>query len=110
MGIGHRVYRVLDPRAPHLTHARNSQRLGDEMIQMSERVAELMLEKKNLNANVDFYSATIYYSLNVPTCSLHFAIADAGWTAHAVEHLDGNRLIRPRAQYAGDEVNVNCRW
>ena len=73
---------------------------------MSERIAQLMLEKKNLNANVDFYSATVYYSLDIPTDLFTpiFAIArTAGWTAHMIEHLDGNRLIRPRAQYAGDE-------
>ena len=73
---------------------------------MSERIAELMKEKKNLNANVDFYSATVYYSLGIPTDLFTpiFAIArTAGWTAHILEHLDGNRLIRPRAEYAGDE-------
>ncbi len=109
MGIGHRVYRVLDPRAPHLK--RMAQKLTKELgepkwIQMSERIAQLMLEKKNLNANVDFYSATVYYSLDIPTDLFTpiFAIArTAGWTAHMIEHLDGNRLIRPRAQYAGDE-------
>ena len=109
MGIGHRVYTTLDPRAPHLK--RMAQKLTKELgepkwIQMSERIAELMLEKKNLNANVDFYSATVYYSLGIPTDLFTpiFAIArTAGWTAHILEHLDGNRLIRPRAQYAGDE-------
>ena len=109
MGIGHRVYTTLDPRAPHLK--RMAQKLTKELgepkwIQMSERIAELMLEKKNLNANVDFYSATVYYSLGIPTDLFTpiFAIArTAGWTAHVLEHLDGNRLIRPRAQYAGDD-------
>ena len=94
MGIGHRVYRVLDPRAPHLK--RMAQKLTKELgepkwIQMSERIAELMLEKKNLNANVDFYSATVYYSLDIPTDLFTpiFAIArTAGWTAHMIEHLD----------------------
>ena len=109
MGIGHRVYTTLDPRAPHLK--RMAQKLTKELgepkwIQMSERIAELMLEKKNLNANVDFYSATVYYSLDIPTDLFTpiFAIArTAGWTAHMIEHLDGNRLIRPGAKYAGDE-------
>lgn len=109
MGIGHRVYTTLDPRAPHLK--RMAQKLTNELgetkwIDMSERIAELMKEKKNLNANVDFYSATVYYSLGIPTDLFTpiFAIArTAGWTAHILEHLDGNRLIRPRAEYAGDE-------
>ena len=63
MGIGHRVYKTLDPRAPHLKKMAQvlSAKLGDpKWIQMSERIAELMLKKKNLHANVDFYSATVY--------------------------------------------------
>ena len=70
MGIGHRVYKTLDPRAPHLqTMAiKLSEKLGEpKWIRMSERIAQLMKEKKNLNANVDFYSATVYYSLGIPT-------------------------------------------
>src|SRR5204863_2084943 len=59
MGIGHRIYKVLDPRAPHLKRMAQilSEKLGDKTwIQMSERIAEVMLKKKGLNANVDFYS------------------------------------------------------
>ena len=70
MGIGHRVYKTLDPRAPHLRAMaiKLSEKLGDpKWIRMSERIAQLMKEKKNLNANVDFYSATVYYSLGIPT-------------------------------------------
>lgn len=70
MGIGHRVYKKLDPRAPHLQ--RMAVKLTDELgeakwIKMSERIATIMREKKGLNANVDFYSATVYYSLGIPT-------------------------------------------
>jgi citrate synthase len=107
MGIGHRVYRVLDPRAPHLQRmARElSTRIGTpRWIQMSERIAELMRERKNLNANVDFYSATVYYSLGIPTDLFTpiFAIArTAGWTAHVLEQLADNRLIRPQSVYTG---------
>ena len=70
MGIGHRVYKVLDPRAPHLRTmaVKLSEELGEpKWIRMSERIAEIMKEKKGLNANVDFYSATVYYSLGIPT-------------------------------------------
>ncbi|HTI71237.1 MAG TPA: citrate/2-methylcitrate synthase, partial [Candidatus Limnocylindria bacterium] len=70
MGIGHRVYKVLDPRAPHLKRMAQilSTKLGEpKWIQMSERIASLMLERKGLHANVDFYSATVYYSLGIPT-------------------------------------------
>jgi citrate synthase len=107
MGIGHRVYKVLDPRAPHLKRMALilSAKLGDpKWIQMSERIAALMLEKKNLHANVDFYSATVYYSLGIPTDLFTpiFAIArTSGWTAHVLEQLADNRLIRPQSVYTG---------
>lgn len=107
MGIGHRVYRVLDPRAPHLrTMAiKLTEEIGEsKWIDMSERIAELMKEKKGLNANVDFYSATVYYSLGIPTDLFTpiFAISRAaGWTAQVLEQLDDNRLYRPLTLYTG---------
>ena len=107
MGIGHRVYKVLDPRAPHLKRMAQilSAKLGEpKWIQMSERIAELMLQQKNLHANVDFYSATVYYSLGIPTDLFTpiFAIArTSGWTAHVLEQLADNRLIRPQSVYTG---------
>lgn len=107
MGIGHRVYKVLDPRAPHLQEMaiKLTEDLGEtKWIQMSERIAELMREKKGLNANVDFYSATVYYSLGIPTDLFTpiFAISRAaGWTAQVLEQLDNNRLYRPLTYYSG---------
>jgi citrate synthase len=110
MGIGHRVYRVLDPRAPHLRNmaVKLTQQLGEpKWIRMSERIAEVMLERKGLNANVDFYSATVYYSLGIPTDLFTpiFAISrTAGWTAHILEQLADNRLYRPLSEYTGPQV------
>jgi citrate synthase len=110
MGIGHRVYKVLDPRAPHLRRMaiELSRELGEpKWIAMSERIAELMKEKKGLYANVDFYSATVYYSLGIPTDLFTpiFAISrTAGWTAHILEQLSNNRLYRPLSEYVGDPV------
>ena len=107
MGIGHRVYKVLDPRAPHLKRMAQilSSKLGDpKWIQMSERIAEIMLTEKNLHANVDFYSATVYYSLGIPTDLFTpiFAIArTSGWTAPVLEQLADNRLSRPQSVYTG---------
>src|SRR5258706_693041 len=107
MGIGHRVYKTLDPRAPHLKRMAQilSAKIGEpKCIQMSERIAEIMLKQKHLNANVDFYSATVYYSLGIPTDLFTpiFAIArTAGWTAHVLEQLADNRLIRPQSAYTG---------
>lgn len=107
MGIGHRVYKTLDPRAPHLRDMAQklSAQLGEpKWIQMSDRIAKTMLERKHLNANVDFYSATVYYSLGIPIDLFTpvFAIArTAGWTAHILEQLSDNRLIRPQSKYTG---------
>ena len=82
-----------------------SAKIGEpKWIQMSERIAHLMLEKKGLHANVDFYSATVYYSLGIPTDLFTpvFAIArTAGWTAQIIEQLADNRLIRPQSVYIG---------
>ena len=107
MGIGHRIYKVLDPRAPHLKNM--AQKLSSELgepkwIQMSDRIAEIMLKEKGLHANVDFYSATVYYSLGIPIDLFTpiFAISrTAGWTAQVLEQLSDNRLIRPQSEYVG---------
>jgi citrate synthase len=107
MGIGHRVYKVLDPRAPHLKEMaiKLSNQLGEaKWIQMSERIATIMKEQKGLNANVDFYSATVYYSLGIPTDLFTpiFAISRmSGWTAHVLEQWSENRLFRPLSEYVG---------
>jgi citrate synthase len=107
MGIGHRVYKVLDPRAPHLRKlaVQLTEELGEpKWIQMSERIAAIMSERKGLNANVDFYSATVYYSLGIPTDLFTpiFAIArTSGWTAQVLEQLRDSRLYRPLTLYTG---------
>ncbi len=112
MGIGHRVYKTLDPRAPHLRDmaVKLTAQLGEpKWVRMSERIATLMKERKGLNANVDFYSATVYYSLGLPTDLFTpiFAIArTAGWTAHILEQLADNRLYRPLSQYEGTPVGL----
>ncbi len=109
MGIGHRVYKVLDPRAPHLRRlaVKLTEELGEpKWIKMSERIAEIMRERKKLEANVDFYSATVYYSLGIPTDLFTpiFAISrTSGWTAHILEQLRDNRLYRPLTLYTGPD-------
>lgn len=112
MGIGHRVYKVLDPRAPHLKKMalELTNELGEpKWINMSNRIAEIMLERKGLNANVDFYSATVYYSLGIPTDLFTpiFTIARAsGWAAQILEQLRDNRLYRPLTKYVGPQETV----
>lgn len=112
MGIGHRIYKVLDPRAKHLRKmaAKLTEELGEsKWLTMSERIAEIMRSEKGLEANVDFYSATVYYSLGVPTDLFTpiFAISRAaGWTAQVLEQLDDSRLYRPLTLYTGPTEDV----
>lgn len=107
-GFGHRVYRTEDPRATHLRVM--SEALGkstgkEDLYLMSSRVEETVKGEKKLNPNVDFYSASTYYSLNIPIDLFTpiFAVSRmSGWTAHVLEQYHNNRLIRPRAEYKGN--------
>jgi citrate synthase len=106
-GFGHRVYRTLDPRAVHLKRMSEelAKRTGHtQLFEKSARVEQTVREMKNLNANVDFYSASTYYSLGIPVDLFTpiFAVSRmSGWTAHILEQYGNNRLIRPRAEYTG---------
>ena len=107
-GFGHRVYRTDDPRATHLRVM--SEELGkstghEDLYLMSKRVEETVRGEKKLNPNVDFYSASTYYSLGIPIDLFTpiFAVSRmSGWTAHVLEQYHNNRLIRPRAEYKGN--------
>jgi citrate synthase len=106
-GFGHRVYHTEDPRATHLR--KMSEALGRETgdlkwFRISEAVENYIRREKGLNANVDFYSASTYYVLGIPIDLFTpiFAVSRiSGWTAHILEQLRHNRLIRPRAEYLG---------
>ncbi len=106
-GFGHRVYRTEDPRATHLR--KMSRELGERAgktawFAMSQRIEQLVRSEKKLNPNVDFYSASVYYTLGIPIDLFTpvFAVSRvAGWTAHVLEQYANNRLIRPRAEYTG---------
>ena len=108
-GFGHRVYTTEDPRATHLR--KMSKELGQQQgnsawFDMTERIEAVMRREKQINANVDLYSASTYYALGVPI-DLYtpiFAVSRmSGWTAHVLEQYANNRLIRPRAEYTGPE-------
>jgi citrate synthase len=107
MGIGHRVYKNGDPRARILRQM--SQKLTaqigkPELFEMSVKIDETMLAKKGLMPNVDFYSATVYYAMGIPTelFTPIFAVSRiAGWCAHAFEQYANNRIYRPRGEYRG---------
>ena len=106
-GFGHRVYTTEDPRATHLR--RMSKELGAKAgntrwFEMSQRIETLVKTEKKLNPNVDFYSASTYYTLGIPIDLFTpiFAVSRvAGWTAHCLEQYANNRLIRPRTDYIG---------
>lgn len=108
-GFGHRVYTTEDPRATHLRQMSRDlgKRAGNTAwFDMSQRIEALVKAEKKLNANVDFYSASTYYTLGIPI-DLYtpiFAVSRiSGWTAHILEQYANNRLIRPRADYTGPE-------
>ena len=106
-GFGHRVYRTEDPRATHLR--RMSKDLGERAgntrwYEMSQRIESLVTGEKKLYPNVDFYSASTYYTLGIPIDLFTpiFAVSRvSGWTAHCLEQYKNNRLIRPRTDYIG---------
>jgi citrate synthase len=116
-GFGHRVYKVEDPRATILRELSRqvAERSGiTKWYDMSERLEERVLsdpyfQERRIYANVDFYTAPLLYALGLPVDLFvpMFAIARiGGWTAHALEQQQHNRLIRPRAYYAGPRDRI----
>jgi citrate synthase len=106
-GFGHRVYTTEDPRATHLRQM--SRDLGyssgkPKWYDDSKAIEEYINAEKKLNANVDFYSASVYHMLGIDVdlfTPLFVMSRMSGWTAHVMEQLSDNRLIRPRAEYIG---------
>lgn len=107
MGIGHAVYKTEDPRATWLR--KYSEHMAEKKgvtkwFEMSRRIEQLMHEKKGMFPNVDFYSASTYYLMDIPL-DLYtpiFAVSRiSGWTGHILEQYGHNKLIRPRAEYIG---------
>jgi citrate synthase len=107
-GFGHRVYRTEDPRATHLREM--SRELGEHIgnlrwYEISRKLEEVVMQQKHLYANVDFYSASCYFTMGIPIDMFTpvFAVSRvAGWAAHVLEQYADNRLIRPRAEYVGE--------
>ena len=113
MGFGHRVYKTEDPRATHLRKmsAELAAASGDDTYyRMSRRMEEVVLAEKGLFPNVDFFAATVYHYLGIPTdlfTPVFSASRMAGWTAHVIEQHADNRLIRPDSEYIGER---GMRW
>lgn len=113
MGFGHRVYKTFDPRARLLRGMSKSlsEETGHETLyEWSEAILKTMKDEKDIDPNVDFFSATVYYSIGIKpdlfTCI--FAMSRvSGWTAHYIEQDQNNRLVRPRALYIGEK---NLDW
>jgi citrate synthase len=108
MGFGHRVYKTEDPRATHLRAMSGelAEESGDDTFyRMSRRMEEVVLARKGLLPNVDFYAATVYHYLGIPADLFTgvFSVSRmAGWTAHVMEQHADNRLIRPDSEYIGE--------
>ncbi|MBU3760189.1 MAG: citrate synthase [Candidatus Omnitrophica bacterium] len=107
MGFGHRIYKLADPRAEAFREIARKlcERAGNtRWMEISNRVEKVMLEKKQIPCNVDFFSASVLYVLGFPIdffTTIFAASRIAGWTAHVIEQQKDNRLIRPSADYTG---------
>lgn len=109
MGFGHRVYKTSDPRsdiikawAEKLSHEASD----GYLYAVSERIEKIMWEEKHLFPNVDFYSASMYHFLGIPTpmfTPIFVVSRTSGWSAHIIEQRKDNRLIRPDSNYTGPE-------
>lgn len=111
MGFGHRVYKKADPRNA-IIKAWSEKLAGDDeykrnLYEISERLEQVMLDEKGMFPNADFYHATAYHFLGIPTMLFTpiFVISRlTGWGAHIFEQRADNRLIRPSADYIGPDV------
>ncbi len=107
MGFGHAVYSISDPR--NIVIKQWAKRLSDEtgdkvLYPVSEAIEKIMWDEKNLFPNLDFYSASVYHFMGIPTelfTPLFVCSRIAGWSAHLMEQRADNRLIRPNAEYIG---------
>ncbi|WP_314588436.1 2-methylcitrate synthase [Paenibacillus terrigena] len=119
MGFGHRVYSICDPRSEIIKAW--SRTLSEEagnlrLYEISERIEKVMWDEKRLFPNLDFYSASAYQMLGIPTALFTplFVISRiSGWSAHIREQREVKRIIRPQADYTGPEpmswVPINHR-
>lgn len=111
-GFGHRVYKVVDPRAIHLqrmAEALARSHREPQWMEVARALQEELLQRKGLKANVDYYASLVLYYLGFPLDLFTTFIASsrvAGWCAHILEQYANNRLIRPRALYTGPAVEL----
>jgi citrate synthase len=112
MGFGHAVYRVMDPRATVMKRLSHEvgERHGDlRWYEISNAIERTVMDQKELNPNVDFYAASVYHLLGIPTdlmTPIFAAARMAGWTAHVREQYADNKVIRPASDYVGPRDRV----
>ena len=107
MGFGHRVYTTSDPR--NSVNKKMSKMLGDDvgdtrLFAVSEAIEKVMWDERKLFANADFFAATVYHFMGIPTylfTPIFVCSRITGWTAHIMEQRADNKLIRPAADYIG---------
>jgi citrate synthase len=107
MGFGHRIYKKEDPRARHLR--KSSEELYNcsadkKFFEIAHRIENIVMEKKGIYPNVDFYSATVQHALGIPEefyTTIFAASRISGWVAHILDQYQNNRLIRPTSKYIG---------
>ena len=112
MGFGHAVYRTMDPRARVLK--RLSQEVGERAgetrwFEISAAIEATVMEQRSLYPNVDFYAASVYHVLGIPTdlmTPIFAAARMAGWTAHVREQYADNKVIRPASTYVGPRDRI----
>ena len=109
MGFGHAIYRESDPRNAIIKEwsKKLSEQVGDEYLYaVSERVEAVMWREKKLFCNADFFHASAYHFMDIPTklfTPIFVCSRASGWTAHVMEQRANNRIIRPSADYTGPE-------
>lgn len=111
MGFGHRVYKANDPRSDIIQSwsKKLSEETDGKLYAISERIELVMRREKNLFPNLDFYAASMYHFLGIPTAMFTpiFVISrTTGWAAHIIEQRSDNRLIRPSSEYVGPEPQL----
>jgi 2-methylcitrate synthase len=107
MGFGHRVYTTSDPR--NAVNKRMSKALAEDvgnttLYPISEAVEKVMWDEKKLFANADFFAASVYHFMGIPTylfTPIFVCSRITGWAAHIMEQRSNNKLIRPAADYIG---------
>ena len=112
MGFGHRVYTTSDPR--NAVNKKMSKTLADEagdtvLYPVSEAIEKVMWDEKKLFANADFYAATVYHFMGIPThlfTPIFVCSRITGWAAHIMEQRADNKLIRPAADYIGPSLQA----